>query len=107
MSNLTYRRRRTGATANRNRRRLVTEKVAMLRMRDLIVFKYNIRQILDESSLDEMTVNAFVANLVTKASRGSIAEAKEYVKEITEQGVLSDDIAKRVLYLLDRNRKYR
>lgn len=93
--------------ANRNRKRVNSEKVAMLRMRDLIVFKHNIRQILDDSSMNEEVVNAFIANLIAKGSRGSIAEAKEYVKEVTEQGVLADTTSEKICTLLDRNRKYR
>lgn len=93
--------------ANRNKKRINYEKVAMLRMRDLIIFKHHIRQILDESSMNEEVVNAFIANLIAKGSRGSIAEAKEYVKEVTEQGVFTDVISDKICTLLDRNRKYR
>ena len=102
-----YRRRRSGTSTNRNRRHVETEKVAMLRMRYLIVFKYNIRQILQESSMDEEPRNAFIANVIAKGSRISLVDAKEYVRDLSEQGVFDSDISDRICILLDRNRKYR
>jgi hypothetical protein len=79
----------------------------MLHVRHLTVLEYDIRQILDDLELDEKTTNAFMANLITKGSRGSLLEAKEYVKDLTDEGVLSKDVSDKILALLDRNRKYR
>jgi len=92
---------------NKNKKRFASEKVAMLRMRDLFSFKYDIRQILEDTSMNEDAANAFIANLITKGSRGSIVEAKEYVKELAEKGVFVDNISDRICTVLDRNRKYR
>lgn len=104
---MTYRKRDPRGGANRNKKRINHERVAMLHVRNLEVLEYDIRQILDELSLEEKVVNAFMANLITKGSRGSLREAKEYVRELTDQGVLPDSVSERILTLLDHNRKYR
>jgi hypothetical protein len=104
---LTYRKRNPRTGANRRKRFNNSEKVAMLHVRHLTVLEYDIRQILDDLELDEKTTNAFMANLITKGSRGSLLEAKEYVKDLTDEGVLTKDVSDRILALLDRNRKYR
>jgi hypothetical protein len=91
----------------KNKYRPKYEKEAMLNLRYIINFKYLLRQILAESSMDEDFKNAFLANLITKGSRVSLKEAKDYVKSLNSEGVIKDDTAGEILQLLDRNRKYR
>jgi hypothetical protein len=105
--NLVHRGRRSGEGVNRNKKRFEYQRVAMLQMRDLATFKYFIREILEDSSMDQEAVNAFIANLITKGSRNSLMEAKEYVKELAEKGVFADETSDKICTLLDRNRKYR
>ncbi|UCE37571.1 MAG: hypothetical protein JSW00_19310 [Thermoplasmata archaeon] len=91
----------------RNKYRQNHEKEAMLNLRSRISFEYLLRQILEESSMNEDFTNAFVANLITKGSRGSLAEAKDYVRSLVDQGVMEERTSEDILRLLDKNRKYR
>jgi hypothetical protein len=79
----------------------------MLQMRDHDSFEYDIRHILEDASMGEDETNAFIANLITKGSRRSIAEAKEYVIELSKKGVFPNSVSDKICTLLDRNRKYR
>jgi hypothetical protein len=91
----------------KNRMQADYKKEPMLNLRSLDIFKYDLRHILKDSSMDEDFTRAFTANLITKASRGSLREAKEYVDELAEKGVFKDQTADKICRLLDRNRKYR
>jgi hypothetical protein len=101
--------RRSGFTKARmkNKRRPAYEKEAMLNLRYIINFKFLLREILAKSSMDEDFANAFMANLITKGSRVSLKEAKDYVRSLTKEGVLEKQTSEDILQLLDRNRKYR
>lgn len=101
--------RRTGLTKARikNKNRPDYEKEAKLNLRHLISFKFYLREILEESSIDEDFANAFVANLITKGSRGSLREAKSYVRSLADQDILKKETSDEICRLLDRNRKWR
>ena len=83
------------------------QKVAMLNLRSVTPFKYHLREILDGSKLDEDFINAFIANLITKGSRGSLSDAKDYVRDLEKQGIFTDSTSNDICSLLDRHRKYR
>ena len=101
--------RRTGPTKAqiKNKQRPDYQKEAMLNLRYIISFKYHLKQILEDSKIDEDFSNAFIANLITKGSRVSLMEAKDYVRSCVKEGVLGEETSKEILQLLDRNRKYR
>lgn len=100
-------RRGTTRAQMRNRRRPKYEKEAMLNLRNILSFKFLLREILADSSMNEDFTNAFIANVITKGSRVSLKEAKDYVKSLTAEGVMEKQTSDEVLHLLDRNRKYR
>jgi len=91
----------------KNKYRPDYQKEAMLNLRYLSRFKFQLRQIMEESSMNEDFTNAFIANLITKGSRGSLSEAKDYVRSLVDQGIFKDETSEEILLLLDRNRKYR
>ncbi|UCG68323.1 MAG: hypothetical protein JSV09_10945 [Thermoplasmata archaeon] len=91
----------------KNRSRPDYQKEAKLNLRYLPRFKNLLRQIMEESSMNEDFTNSFIANLITKASRGSLEEAKDYVGSLVDQGILDERTADDICHLLDRNRKYR
>ena len=101
--------RRTGLSKARmkNRGRPDYEKEAMLNLRHLDSFKYHLRRILEESSMNEGFTNSFIANLITKGSRDSLKGAKDYVRSLAKQGVFKEDTSEEICQLLDRNRKFR
>ena len=104
---MAYRRRTQSNARFRNRRNSDYQKVAMLNLRSITTFKYYLRQILDDSSLDEDFINAFIANLITKGSRVSLSGAKDYVRDLEKQGVFTNTTSNDICSLLDRHRKYK
>ena len=101
--------RRTGLTKARmkNRRRPDYQKEAKLNLRNLDSFRYYLKPILERSSMNEDFTNSFTANLITKGSRVSLIEAKDYVKSLAKEGVLVEKTAEEICRLLDIYRKYR
>ncbi len=91
----------------KNKRRPDYQKEAMLNLRSLDSFKYYLMQILETSSINEDFTNAFVANLITKGSRVSLIEAKEYTKSLAKDGVFTQKTSDEICRLLDQYRKYR
>lgn len=82
-------------------------RTTMLNLRRLGSFRYDIRDILAHTDIDEALASAVVANIIAKASRVSVAEAKDYVREVQAQGGLHKDVADDICSLLDRYSKYR
>jgi hypothetical protein len=91
----------------KNKYRSDYQKEEKLNLRYLSVFKNLLRRILEDSSMNEDFTNAFIANLITKGSRGSLREAKDYVRSLADQGIFKDETSEEICMLLDRNRKYR
>ncbi len=79
----------------------------MLNIRYARSFEYDLREILKDSEMKEDYVNVFIANLITKGSRNSLREAKEYVQDLAKDEAVDSSSAERICALLDRNRKYR
>lgn len=107
MYDLANRRRGPSGAGMRNKRRQNYEKEAMLNLRNILSFKYLLREILQESSMDEDFTNAFIANIITKGSRVSLKEAMDYVVSMAKDGVLEESTSEDILRLLERNRKFR
>jgi hypothetical protein len=81
-------------------------RVPMLNMRRLGEFKYDVREVMNANEMDPAFMQTFMASIIAKASRLTIVEAKEYVREQNAAGVISKEIADNLLYLLDRYTKY-
>jgi len=82
-------------------------RTAMLNLQKLGDFKYYARNILSKSDMDETETPTFMANIIAKASRVSIKEAKDYVREVEKRGICSKEVSEEVCDLLDRFTKYR
>lgn len=76
-------------------------------MRRVGGFRYDIREILRDSKMDAETTPSFIANVIAKASRMSIQDAKEYAREVEDRGLFSKDVADDICVLLDRYARYR
>ena len=91
----------------KNKMRSDYQREAMLDLRSLTSFKYHLKHILEESSMNEDFQGSFSANLITKASRGSLKEAKDYARSIAGQGMFKEETSEAICDLLERYRRYR
>jgi hypothetical protein len=87
--------------------RTQTPRTAMLNIHRVGSFKYDLREILNASPMDKSTIPTVVANIVAKASRVSIRETKDYIRDIEKQGVIDKIAADDSCALLDRYSKWR
>ena len=58
----------------------------MLNLRRINEFKYDIREALDSKQMDPAVKQTLIASVIAKASRQSIVEAKQYVRESQANG---------------------
>ena len=79
----------------------------MLNTHKIAPFKYDMNEILADTSMDPSKASAFLASLIAKSSRISIKEAKEFTKPFVESGDLAKEEYDRISRLLDRYSKYR
>lgn len=70
-------------------------------------FRYDMRQAMDEGKVPEEQRNSIYATVFSKGSRISLEEAKEFVHQKTQEGVITPQIRDRVLMLVDRYSTWR
>ena len=87
--------------------REAVRKQPMLSMHKIQPFKYDMNEILNETSMDPAKASAFLATVVAKASRISLKDAKEYIAEVVEAGDLTKDEQTKFNNLLQKYSKYR
>lgn len=92
---------------NKNKQIKEYERAPMLNLRRLGSFRYDIREVLSRSKVDEALASSVVANTIAKASRVSISEAKSYTREVQAQGGFDKEVSDAICSLLDRYSKYR
>jgi hypothetical protein len=78
-----------------------------LDIRRLTYFRYDIKEIFNSTDMDPKVWNPVLASIVTKASRLGIKGAKEYINNLVTEDVVTDEIAKALLRVLDRYKKWR
>jgi hypothetical protein len=78
----------------------------MLNMRRLGEFKYDIRELFVENQMNPDLATTFLASVIAKASRQSIKDAKDYVREQQAAGAISKEVMDGLVYYLDRYTKY-
>jgi hypothetical protein len=83
-----------------------TTRVPMLNLRRINEFKYDLRDAMNNKEMDPNLMQSFLANIIAKASRNSIVEAKQYVRESQTNGVISKDLSDNICYVLDRYTKF-
>ena len=79
----------------------------MLDMRREEHFRYDMRQALTEGNVPAEQLNSIYATVFSKGSRNSLDEAKEFVFQKTEEGVLTPQVRDRILNLVDRYSTWR
>ncbi len=82
-------------------------KQPMLSMHKIQPFKYDMNEILSETSMDPAKANAFLATVVAKASRISLKDAKEYIATVAEAGDITKEEQTKFNNLLQKYSKYR
>jgi hypothetical protein len=70
-------------------------------------FRFDMRQALDEGKVPEEQRNAIYATVFSKGSRISLDEAKEFVQQKAQEGVLPPQVRDRILVLVDRYSTWR
>jgi hypothetical protein len=78
-----------------------------LDMRRLTYFRYDMKEIFNSTDMDPKVWNPVLASTVTKASRLGIKGAKEYIESLVIEDVLDEKIAKELIRILDRYKKWR
>lgn len=71
------------------------------------VFKYDMKEVLSDSKMDQDNVTSFIAHVTAKAARISTKDAKNYIKEVEERGAFSKGVSEDMCRLLDKYSKYR
>lgn len=82
-------------------------RVPMLNLGRVGGFKYDVREVFVESKMDQAYASALLANIIAKASRVSISEAKTYVRSEHTRGAYEKEVSDDICSLLDRYSKYR
>ncbi len=82
-------------------------RTVMLNIHRLGVFRYDIREIMVDAKVDPALSSAIVANVMAKASRVSIDDAKNYVREVEQTGGIDSEASECICILLDRYSRYR
>jgi len=70
-------------------------------------FRFDMRQALDEGKVPEEQRNAIYATVFSKGSRISLDEAKDFVQQKAQEGVLPPQVRDRILTLVDRYSTWR
>ncbi|MBO4798266.1 MAG: hypothetical protein J5494_05800 [Candidatus Methanomethylophilaceae archaeon] len=84
-----------------------TKKQAMLNTRRINPFKYDMNEILGNSSMDPSKASSFLASVIAKSSRVSTKDAKDFVKTFLDSGDLTKEEYDKIIRLLDRYSKFR
>lgn len=84
-----------------------TRRHELLNMRNRQLFSFDIKEVLKATTIDPNTGAQFVAQVMARASRQGIDEAKDYVVEKQNEGIVDEALADQVLSLLDRYSRYR
>lgn len=83
------------------------KKQPMLNTHKISPFKYDMNEILSQSSMDPSMASGFLASVIAKASRISTKEAKDYARSFLDEGNLSKEEYDKICRLMDKYSKYR
>ena len=92
---------------NKNKMNSKTRPKQMLNLGKLDYFKYDLKEIMERSGMDEDKVTSFTATMTARARQRSIMEAKDYILEVEKRGDITRETSDRLCRLLDRYTKYR
>ena len=81
-------------------------RVGMLNQRRLGEFRYDVRELFVDNQMDPDLATTFLASVIAKASRQSIREAKDFVREQEAAGIITKEVMDGLVYYPDRYTKY-
>ena len=84
-----------------------TKLIPMFNMKKETVFRYYMNEILNDSKTEEKYFKSFIATTISKASRKSTKDARDYIKVKCDEEMIDRDVEKEILQLLNRFTKYR
>jgi hypothetical protein len=73
----------------------------MLNLHKKDIFKYHMTRILEGSSMPEEQRQTFMANVLSKAGQASIDSAKDYINSVVAEGHLEQEVADKLVRLLN------
>ncbi|HVO78016.1 MAG TPA: hypothetical protein VMS79_04020 [Methanomassiliicoccales archaeon] len=79
----------------------------MLNLRRMNVFRYDVRAVLADSKVDQALASTVIANIIAKASKVGINDAKDYVREVESRGAYGKEVSQELCLLLDKYTLYR
>ena len=97
---------RAGKPKNYRDRDAPSTRVGMLNQRRLGEFRYDVRELFVDNQMDPELASTFLASVIAKASRQSIREAKDFVREQQVAGIITKEVMDGLIYYLDRYTKY-
>lgn len=97
----------SAAKKPRPKNKEATKRQPMLNTHKLAPFKYDMNELLAETSLDASKASSFLASIIAKASRQSTRDAKDFVKTFFDAGDLTKEENDKICKLLDRYSKFR
>lgn len=84
------------------------QRAKLLDLSNESIFRYDIEDILNASeATPDDRVKSIVAMIWSRASRMGIPDAKQFVHEKTDEGMIDADSEKKIIRLLDKNSTYR
>jgi len=79
----------------------------MLNIHRMGSFKYDVRDALSSSPIDESLASSILANIIAKSSRISVKDAKDYIRDLEQKQTIDRNLSGDLCALLDRYSKYR
>ena len=93
--------RRGGRFNKRNKPQGPSKRVQKLHRGKYMEFKYDVRKILDEESVEDEHRSNILGQTWAKGERQSVSDAKEFLVEKVNAGVISEKCSKRIIKLID------
>lgn len=97
---------KAGKPNNYRNRDAPSTRVGMLNQRRLGEFRYDVRELFVDKKMDPDLATTFLASIIAKASRLTIREAKDFVRDQEDAEIITKEVADGICYLLDRYTKY-
>jgi hypothetical protein len=93
--------RRNSARNRRNKQQAPAKRVRKLHRGKYMEFKYDVRKILEEESVEDEHRSNVLGQTWAKGERLGVSEAKEFLEEKVAAGIITETCANRIIKLID------